>query len=313
MGFWDRYNLYTKGNNFLDNFLLSNNIVEYGGVIGEITLDTNHTFDGRESRASATATLEYAEDVYRLFRDTVDYGFNMNAIVEESQQVFSNFFEYTEVKEKREFYQFDNTFNDCTVELESQKHNYNEKSIDFIFDFRGDMHDANITDWHSFQVAIETLNIVDNAPYWGKLLSQATILMNNKQYDLAFLLTFSAVENFTSLLCEQYEEDFYNEINITSMELLKKIKLVIKHINGVKPSKGREEHPSMSIILDLFDKLYKNRNNVAHGNYRDITIDNCKTCLNFFILYHTIVTRKPNNNNELLRFIKGYNNESISS
>ncbi|MCB4744761.1 MAG: hypothetical protein LGB07_03795 [Sulfurovum sp.] len=109
MGFWDNYNLYTNEKNFLNKFLLSNNIVKYGGIIGEITLDTNHTFDGIESRVSATATLEYVEDVYELFSDSIDYGFNVGAIVEESQQVFSNFFEYAEAKEKREFHQFENT------------------------------------------------------------------------------------------------------------------------------------------------------------------------------------------------------------
>lgn len=304
MNFWEAYNKLRNQDCFLDNFLLTNNIVKYDGFLEIVSLETNHTFDGRESRAVASATVNYEQEIYKVIN--IDYGLDINAVVEDRDNHFSNFSEFVQLKQKDSTNILENKINDCKIILEHKEYNNYKKEMSFMFDFQGDMHDSFIFDYNSFQVAVEVLAFDDEAPYWGKLLVQASHIIESKQFDLAFLLVFTAFENLITLLGEEYEGDFYKEVMIKKMELKNKIKFLLKHILGVQPSKRREDHPSIGIIEKLFSDLYILRNKVAHGSYRDISNKDCQDSINLFIIFYTAILKKPKDNNELLKHMKDY-------
>ncbi len=279
MRFWSTYNRYKEKEYFIDNFLLNNNIIKYDEIIEEINVDTNHTLDGREQRAVAEGTIEYQQDIYKIVGN-IEYGIN----IEYEENLINETEEWKVILEDIEF------------------DNY-KKEISLLFDFKGDMDDAyTVFDYNTFKVKIETLSLSEDAPYWGKLLIQAINVLEKRQFDLAFLLIFTAFENFITLLVEDHKRYFYKEINIEKMELKNKMKVLLKHILNIPP--GSEEHPSISIIEQLFSDLYKIRNNIAHGQYRKVDYNDCQKCFDLFIIYRTIIKYKPKNNHDLLSVLK---------
>jgi len=307
MSFWERYELYTKEDTFMKNYLIKNNIIVYGGILQEVAISTNHTLDGMESSATATASIEYTEDIYELVEDSEDYGIDLEAVMENSDRVIEDYEEYISMRNNSAFHRFEKAINDSRITLDETIHHHSKKLIDFRFEFRGGIDDAFIIQDKSFYIVLETLEIEESAPYWGVLLTQALSIMKNHQYDLAFLLIFSAIENYISLLCEEYQEYFYDEVQLKDMELLKKITLTLKHSLGVAANKGRETHPCIEIIKSLYSDLYKKRNQVAHGSYREIDESDTKACMSLFIILHESIVKKPLDSNGLANAIKDYN------
>ncbi len=299
MKFWKRFEHYRNNQDFLDNFLLENDIVEESGIVESLTLETNHTFDRRESRASATSVISFQKEIFKI-RD-IEYGINIE------KNTFDNYSEFLKYKKKAGGSELlDNSINDCKIVLEKAEHDNYKKEINLLFDFQGGMEELFVIDFNSFLIAIDVLALKRESPYWGKLLIQAIHIIEKKQFDLSFLLLFTAFENFITLLAEKHESDFYKEINLKKMELKSKMKLLLKHLLNIQPSPENEDHPSILIIEKLFSELYEIRNKIAHGGYREVNKEDCQKCLDLFIIFHSTVKDKPQNNNELLNSIKKY-------
>lgn len=307
MAFFDDYNKYKENHNLVDNFLIHIGALEYGYILSEVYIDTNHTLDGREGRAVAKGDFSYSEDISYI-----------NEIVKIECGLFSEGFDNEKypdgIRDVKHYHELkdslvtvlENSANDCTIELEDYNYDNYKRTFDLTFDFRGDMMDVDIINYWTYYAYVKVIMVDVEASYWCNLVVQAVELQKEEKYELALLVMFSAFDNLITLEIEKIDSLYYNEFNLETLEFGKKVSLLLKHHLRVIPSYKKEVHPVKDLIQKIYTKMYKLRNNVAHGKNREIEEDDFEECLNMIIFTYAAINDKPIDNVDLLRKIKTY-------
>ena len=278
-------------------FLIGINAIVEKTILIPITLETNHTIERKYDNTTADAIYFYEDDKLHIYSVKVlQHGMYTDEYIASIQTI-------EEALDNEQSY-LENEFNNAKVELIDYDFNNQEKHLKFSFNFLGDINDAFATDDWGYYVYLELLE-ENSFEFWSFLLIQSEELKEEKRYDLAFLLIFSALENYINLKIEIIQCNYYKELNLEGMDLKLKYSFLLKHELGVSTG-NKEEHPCKDLIMKKFSELYKFRNSIAHGRERNITKLQCEECFDTFIFTYTAVTNKPKNNQELLKYIKDY-------
>ncbi|PHO10767.1 hypothetical protein CPG37_02685 [Malaciobacter canalis] len=282
--------LYTK-------FLIGIEALSYEKRLIPLYLDTNHTFERKYDNTFANAIYSYEDENLHIYHlEVLQHGMysdDYTASIDKIESALNN-----------EETNLENEFNEAKVNLNDYKLNNRDKTILFNFEFLGTMNDAfTIDDW-GYYIYLELLK--DNSEnFWSFLLIQSEELKEEKRFDLAFLLIFSALENYLNLNIELLQNNYYKELNLEGMNLKLKYSFLLK--DKLEVSTGdKEKHPCKDLIMKKFSELYKFRNSVAHGKERNITEQDCEECFDTFIFTYITINYKPKNNQELLNYIKKY-------
>lgn len=307
MCFIKKYNSYKEEHELVTKFFTSLSLLTERTIFEECNIDTNHTFNDREHNTIGTCEIDYPSNINYITlikRYDLEHGLYCNP----ENITINDLDDYNRLLEGDSYILVaePNTGVKFEIDTDMIKFDNYKKSFFLNFKLTGNMEDFDVLDAYRYYVKFNVIDYSENAEYWGKLLLQGCEFKNEMKFDIAFLILFSAFENFITLEIEKITDSYYKEFNIKELEFIKKVKLLLKHHLCVE-SKGREDHPIKNLIIKLLDSLYKIRNKVAHGNKREIEEVDCDLCLDMFIFTYTAIYHKPKDNIELLKKIKNYN------
>lgn len=307
MTFFDDYNQFKNYNNLKKSFFIKINASHLTTILENVYIETNHTFNKRESRASATTNFSYQErlgDIIEILN--IEHGvFHEGSInPEDYPDGIIDEEHYLKLAEEN-VRLLECNINDFTNTLIDYKFDNYTRNIKLMFDFHGNMEDTFVFDYHNYYVYMELLAQNKEAPYWTKLALQAIGLNNEEKYELALLLMFSSFDNFITLEIEKLTKFYYKEFNIEKLEFGKKVSLLLKHSLKVNPGVN-EMHSVKDLIYKMYDELYTQRNAVAHGNNREIESEDFEKCFDMLIFTYIAINEHPVDNKDLLRKIKNY-------
>ncbi|MFY4796809.1 hypothetical protein ACOTVS_09820 [Aliarcobacter butzleri] len=287
----DKYDLYTR-------FLKGIGVLSCEKRLIEVSLDTNHTFERRNESTTAEAIYSYEDENLHIYNlNVLEHGIYFDEHGASISKIINRL-------ENEEIHLRTNFNNEVKINLKDFRINNQDKEILFNFEFLGTMSDTFIIDDWGYYIYLELLK--DNSDdYWGFLLIQSEELKKEKRFDLAFLLIFSALENYINLNIESLQSNYYKELNLKSMELKSKYSFLLKDKLEVTTG-NKEEHPCKELIIKKFNDLYTFRNKIAHGEERNIKKEDCENCFDTFIFTFTAINHKPKDNQKLLKCIKEY-------
>ena len=301
MGFNENYNNYKENHDLITKFFTSLSLLKEEVIFSRCTIDTNHTFNGKESNTIGTCHFDYPENLIRVVIVTAhdfEHGINIEPI---------NNLEHFNELHKNGKINLQNKNNETLISLDFNEiifDNY-KKIFSLPFRIKGQMNDFGFLDSSDYYIKFNVITYNEDSDYWGNLLLQGYELQQEKRYDLAFLVLFSAFDNFVTLETEKIEDKFFKEFNIKDMKFESKVTVLLKHHLDVVIG-GREDHPTKQLITNIVGDLYKFRNKVAHGTKRIIEEKDCNLCMDMFIFTYTAIKFKVKDNNELLKKMKEY-------
>jgi hypothetical protein len=304
MGFNENYNSYKENHDLITKFFTSLSLLKEEVIFNKCDIDRNHTFEGNESNTVGSCQFNYPENLIHVVKLTphdFEHGINIEPI-----NNLEHFYELN----KNGNIDLKNKNNETLISL-----NFNEIIFDnykrffsLPFKIKGQMNDFGFFDGFNYYIKFNVIAYNKDSDYWGKLLLQGYELQQEKRYDLAFLVLFSAFDNFITLEMEKIVDNFFKEFNIKTMPFESKVTVLLKYHLNVETG-GREDHPTKQLITKIVGDLYKFRNKIAHGTKRLIEEKDCNLCMDMFIFTYTSIKFKVKDNHELLKKIKEYKRE----
>ncbi len=304
MGFNENYNSYKENHDLITKFFTSLSLLKEEVIFNKCDIDRNHTFEGNESNTVGNCQFNYPENLIHVVKLTphdFEHGINIEPI-----NNLEHFYELN----KNGNIDLKNKNNETLISL-----NFNEIIFDnykrffsLPFKIKGQMNDFGFFDGFNYYIKFNVIAYNKDSDYWGKLLLQGYELQQEKRYDLAFLVLFSAFDNFITLEMEKIVDNFFKEFNIKTMPFESKVTVLLKYHLNVETG-GREDHPTKQLITKIVGDLYKFRNKIAHGTKRLIEEKDCNLCMDMFIFTYTSIKFKVKDNHELLKKIKEYKRE----
>lgn len=306
MAFYEDYTTYKENHSLIEKFLLSLGLLKFERIIKKFPIDTSGQNEGeRIFVRNCSASFEDMH-ILHISNKSIKHGLycnHTNEIIDTMKKYEALEDEHTNVLEK--------SINDNTIllELDENSLKFDNYKKEFTVDVKvnAEIVDHGIIEQFDHYVVFNIVIYNEEFEYyWGNLILQGINLENEEKYDLSYLLFFSAFDNYVTLLTEKLQKLYYKELNLVSLTFEKKVSLLLKHNLNINIATENQKNATESLLMKKYTELYTMRNHVAHGRYRDITQKMSNECLDFFIMYYTVINTKAKTNIELLKKIKEY-------
>lgn len=309
MAFYDDYNTYKMNHDLIEKFLLSLGLLKFKRIIKNFPIDTSGVPEGERTFTRKCNSSFEDMHIVHISDKQIEYGLYCNY----DDETIDSIEKYDLLKkDNRDVLEKDINESSIILELDENSFVFDNYKKEFTVDIKinADRIEHTIIDQFEHYVVFNVVLYNENFEhYWGNLILQGINLENEKKYDLSYLLFFSAFDNYITLLTEKLQSLYYKELNLETLSFEKKVSLLLKHNLGVDISTENQKSPTECLLMTKYKELYSKRNDVAHGRYREISEQMSKDCLDFFIMYYTVINTKAKTNEELLRKIKEYKRE----
>lgn len=306
MSFYEKYYTYKENHDLIEKFLLSLGLLKFKRIIKSFPIDTSGVVEGE--RTFIRKCKSYFEDMHivHISNKQIEHGLYCNY----SDDIIDSIEKYDLLKtESNDILKKDINDSSIVLELDEDSFEFDNYKKEFTVDIKinADRVEHSIMDQFNHYVVFNVIIYNEEFDYyWGNLILQGIKLENEKKYDLSYLLFFSAFDNYITLLIEELQSSYYKELNLDTLTFEKKVSLLLKHNLSVNVSNENQRKATEILLITKYKELYDKRNDVAHGRYREISEQMSKDCLDFFIMYYTVINTKVESNNELLKKIKEY-------
>lgn len=293
---YETYKYYKEEKNFIPKFLKQLNIIHSKKLFFECDIEAGHTYETKNQYSSGKAVCAYPYGVKHIY--SLDKYFHHGLITSLNQEYISED-EFLQLPENDQDNLFENEFNDVSIGLEFDNisfDNYKEK-ISFSFSMNGGLNDFGLLNHRGYYVVLDAFILNSSLKnQWGELILQGISLQAEERYDIAFLVLFSAFDNFVNLEIEKISKYYHSEFAIERLEFGKKVRILLKHYDN--------QEDVLNFVYNIYSELYDYRNQVAHGSERNIEKEECDKCFDLFVFMYLAISNKLSTKNDLYREAK---------